>query len=90
MVPMEIYHGQERFATKGRGDDPSSRFPYSALHAIDVLRFVYPETVDLLFENYTVARSQTSKEVEVEKLHNLVHDLGSIASINPSSENTGR
>lgn len=53
--------------------------------AADVLRFVFPEMVDLLFENYHVARSKTYREDEVAKLYRLVHDLGSTACIEQMS-----
>jgi hypothetical protein len=53
--------------------------------AADVLRFVFPQRVDLLFENYHVARSKTNKEAEVAKLYRLVHDLGSTAYIEQMS-----
>jgi len=37
----------------------------------------FPTIVDILFENYTVARSKTIKKVEAEKLQKLLNEVGS-------------
>lgn len=42
----------------------------------NVLRWMFPEMVDIIFENYTTVRSRVRKEEEMKKLRRLIDDLG--------------